>query len=466
MNYKEAVAYLSDSMKFGSRLGLERMTRLIELLGFPAQDISFIHIAGTNGKGSTASFTASILAADGNKVGIFTSPFIQRFTERIRVINGREGLLNLSDNETEGEISKDKLALYVAQIKEQVDIMLSEGWDHPTEFELITAAGFIYFAQERCDYIVLETGLGGRLDSTNIIKNPLKCIITAIGYDHTERLGSTIREIAFEKAGIIKENSDVIMFNPQDYSDPEDAKVILAVFQSMVTAKKARSFIIKGLSDIIPGNSNIKNQSFAIRLNKKTLEVTTSLIGDYQRQNCILAATACSDLVKDSSIITGIKYTKWPGRLEVLSPKNPIMILDGAHNLQGAKLLRTFLEEHYEDKKIVFLCGFMKDKDFKNMLNTILSSSKYTILRVYCVRPNNERAIASDELANFVREILDKISLYSYNKLVEVIAVEEASLGARKTFMFAKDNDAIAVAFGSLYMAGDIREAISAEEKE
>ena len=195
--------FLTDALKFGINLGLQRMERLDEILGNPQDDFRCIHIAGTNGKGSTAAYTASILAASGLKVGLYTSPFLERFSERMRIIDGREGLDRLLLDETEGEIDADTLAELSDKVKTASDKMTKEGMEHPTEFELVTAICYLWFSMEKIDIAVLETGLGGRLDSTNVVKSPVCTVITAIGMDHTDRLGNTIGEIAGEKAGIL-----------------------------------------------------------------------------------------------------------------------------------------------------------------------------------------------------------------------------------------------------------------------
>jgi len=200
MNYEEALEYIHGALKFGSKLGLHNIRVLLELMGNPHKKLKFVHVAGTNGKGSTVAFISSILIEAGYKTGIFVSPYIERFTERIKINNQ--------------EIPGADLARITGFVKEKVDIMVQRGENHPTEFEIVTAMAFQYYYENNCDVVVLEVGLGGRLDSTNVIDTPLASVITTISYDHMDRLGSTLPEIAFEKAGIIKEGGDVVMYPP------------------------------------------------------------------------------------------------------------------------------------------------------------------------------------------------------------------------------------------------------------
>jgi len=198
MNYDEALDYIFGTLKFGSKLGLHNIGVLLKLMGDPQKKLKFVHVAGTNGKGSTTAFISSILTEAGYKTGVFISPYIQRFTERMRI--GSE------------EISRDELAEITGFVKENVDKMIAMGENHPTEFEIVTAIAFEYFYRNNCDVVVLEVGLGGRFDSTNIIDTPLVAVITTISFDHTDRLGNTLPQIAFEKAGIIKPGGTVVRF--------------------------------------------------------------------------------------------------------------------------------------------------------------------------------------------------------------------------------------------------------------
>lgn len=453
-------------MKFGSRLGLERMAGMMNLLGHPGQDIPCIHIAGTNGKGSVTTMTAGILAASGRRVGVYTSPYLHRFTERIRIIDGTKGLERLSRDEAEGEISKEETARCITEVKKAIGRITGAGGDHPTEFEIVTAAAFLHFRNMHCDFMVLETGLGGRLDSTNIIRNPLKCVITAIGLDHMDRLGNTIEEIAAEKAGIIKKGSEVVMLYPGDYSDPVDAQKIYDVFLNKAHEMDTLPIHLTGKSDITPGRYSLNGQSFTLRIfNRRSgrfrkVRIRTTLLGTFQPMNCALAAAACSGLADIEDIVKGITLSRWPGRMEVLRRSRPTVILDGAHNVQGAAALRESLELFFTGKKMIFLCGVMRDKDYRTLLGTMLTSRRYSIAGIYCTKPANPRALPSADLAGCIAEILDNLPSSGYNRLVDIFYRDDVIGITQDALSAAMSADAVLVVFGSLYMAGTVRNTV------
>lgn len=459
VNYEEAKIYLDSAMRFGSILGLERMSGLMDLLGNPGMQIPCMHIAGTNGKGSTCTLIANILAAKNLKVGIYTSPYLQRFTERIRVLDGRSDFVKYETDETTGEISHEDLAYCVSLIKAKTDEMVNSGLDHPTEFELVTAAAFIYFQKCNCDYMILETGLGGRLDSTNIVKNPSKCIITAIGYDHCDRLGNTIREIASEKAGIIKENATVIAYAPEDYANPEDAITIRSVIEEKCRQVNARSLEFVKKADVTLLSYDINGQTFTYNTGEgMEYELFTTMLGVYQPMNCAMAVAACKDMTDYEDIRIGIGKSKWPGRVEILRKSNPLVILDGGHNEQGAQALRDTLVKLCPGRKLVILCGVMADKAYDKMLEIILSSESYMISAILCTTPDNERALKASDLANAATKILDNLPDNSYNKLAMVFFDDDVAVMTNEAIQIAVNTDSAMVAFGSLYMAGRIRE--------
>ena len=472
MDFIEAKNYLGQSVQFGIILGLDRIKRLMELLGNPGNKIKYIHVAGTNGKGSVTTMTANCLAAEGFRVGVYTSPFIERFSERIRVLDGKNGLNRFAGDETYGEITDDEFAFYMTRIKDCVDRMLNEGDEQPTEFELITAMAFIHFEKTMCDYAVLETGLGGRLDSTNIIKKPLKCIITAIGYDHMDRLGNTIEEITYEKAGIIKPEADVILYNPRDYTSPKESEAILSVIKKQCELKNAKKLIITGKDKIHMKSFSINGQLFdyiyycdydpddPMKSEERKIEIFTSLLGVYQPINCAVAIEACRDLVSPESIKTGIKLTRWPVRMEIVRKQAPLSFIDGGHNMQGATALRDNIEKLLPGRKIVFLCGVMKDKEYKKMFEILFSSDKYKIQSIFCTCPDNPRALPASELADTVSEILDNLPKSSYNNMAEVIFDDHVSSAAMRALHEAAIQEAVFIAFGSLFMAGEIRRLI------
>lgn len=467
MNYTESINYLEQSMKFGSILGLSRMNALMEMLGNPGKNLKYIHVAGTNGKGSVTTMIANSLSAGAFRTGVYTSPFVERFSERIRIIDGKEGFERLIRDSAEGEISKDDFAIHMTRVKECIDKMTAQKMEHPTEFEIITAVAFMHYELYKCDYVVLETGLGGRLDSTNVIENPIKCVITAIGYDHMDRLGNTIEEITSEKAGIIKPDSEVIIYDPCSYTKKEEATKILDIFINKCKQQNVRKITLISKECIKLKSYTLEGQKFKLKIKSEkpmdpeiSIEIFTPLLGIYQPMNCAVAIECVKDLVTLKDIRYAISKTKWPARMELLRNKNPIAFLDGGHNAQGANALRKTLEKLQKDKDIVLFCGVMSDKDYKKMLITLLSSTKYKIIAVFCTKPNNVRAQKSEILANSVVEILDNLPLSSYNRLAKVFYNDDVKKLTFDAILYTSNANAAFVAFGSLYMAGDIRKII------
>lgn len=466
MNYDESMTYLGETMKFGSRLGLERMNVLMDLLGQPASGIPCIHIAGTNGKGSVTTMIACILAASGKRVGVYTSPYLNRFTERIRVIDGETGLLALYRDERYGEIPPEDTAACITEVRDAADRVTGAGGEHPTEFEIVTAAAFLHFRNVCCDFMVLETGLGGRLDSTNVVAHPLRCVITAIGYDHMDRLGDTIEKIAGEKAGIIKKGCEVVMLWPADYASREDIPGILKVFTQKAGEQGVLPIRFTGKADISGGEYSLDGQSFLLRIPAPAggyigpVRIHTGLLGTFQPMNCALAAAACAGLAGEDAIIRGIALSRWPGRMEVLRKEGPTVILDGAHNPQGALALRDSLELLYPGERIFFLCGVMKDKDYRSVLGTMLASTVYRAAGVCCATPPNPRALPAEKLAECVSEILDNLTSGGYNKSVRVFYQDDVAQATREALSGAASSGALLVIFGSLYMAGIARDTV------
>ncbi len=466
MDFEKAQAYLTAALTFGIQLGLHRMNRLMELLNHPEHKLRYIHIAGTNGKGSVTSYCASILATAGLKVGVYTSPYLVRLTERIRVIKGRSDLLSLLKDETTGEIKPCEFARVLTTVRDAVEQMLAEGGEHPTEFELITAAAFLYFASSQCDVVVLETGLGGRLDSTNVISNPLACVITALGYDHMDRLGQTLAEIAREKSGIIKPGCPVFLYNPSDLDlPPPDAAAARDVIISQCQLQNAPLQVIsKSEIELIAydwsGQTFIDHQT--------NLELKTSLLGVFQPMNAILAARVCKtlNLASDDAIREGIRLSRWPARLELLR-HNPPILLDGAHNPQGCQALADALSRLLPGRPVVFLAGMLQDKDYEGMLHAVLDHSLYHPAAFVCVTPDNLRALPAEKLAECVRNIgiqLHKPADSGYNTLDAVYAVDNPSDGAKLALKLADQKNMALCAFGSLYMVGSIRKRLTIQE--
>lgn len=428
MNYKEAINYIKKVGNFGSNYGLERTERLLEILGNPHKKLNVIHIAGTNGKGSTTSMIASILIEEGFNVGMYTSPFLEEFEERIQI--------------NRQNIKKNDLANYMDYIKKAVDKVIEEGYNHPTEFEIITCLMFKYFYDKKVDYAVVEVGLGGRLDSTNVV-NPLLTVITSISLDHTNILGNTLEEIAREKGGIIKKNTPLIL-----YPQKEEA---LKELQNISKEKSAKIYEVK--KDDAKLLEIIKNDDFYQKIKIKgefnTYNANLRLLGEHQILNCAVAVRAVEVLSKIQgfqikNIEKGIENARWIGRLEVLN-KNPLVVIDGAHNIQGITTLKENISKYFNYKNIILLIGILADKQVEDMIKVITPMSKHII----ALTPHSDRA----ELGVKLKEEIEK-----FNKNVE--SFESYETAFKKALSIAREDDLILVT-GSLYMIGEMRGIIN-----
>ncbi|MGE5613453.1 MAG: bifunctional folylpolyglutamate synthase/dihydrofolate synthase [Bacillota bacterium] len=421
MNYDEALEYIHGTLKFGSKLGLHNIGVLLGLMGEPHKKLKYVHVAGTNGKGSTSAFISSILTEAGYRTGLFTSPFIQRFTERIRI--GNE------------EISPAELAEITAFVKSCVDRMLAMGESHPTEFEIVTAIGFEYFYRKKCDIVVLEVGLGGRFDSTNIIDTPEVAVIATINYDHTDRLGGTLPEIAFEKAGIIKPGGNVVIYG-QD-------KEVEKVFEN-ACAERGAKLTRTDFSGIVIHDFGIDGQTFSFEQYDR---LKIRLLGRHQTRNAALAVKAVETLrekgfnISDEALGKGLEKARWPGRLEVLS-KDPVVLIDGAHNAEGAAVLKNAIDEYFPGRPVTFIMGVLKDKPYLEMIKTVLPGCK----RVFTVTARSPKALPADILAKAAAD---------YCKNVQISDTIESAV---RISMETAETDEVICAFGSLYYIGIVRE--------
>ena len=427
MRYEEAMKYITEVGNFGSNYGLERTHKLLEYLGNPEKDLKLIHIAGTNGKGSTTSMITEILIGAGYKVGMYTSPFIEEFEERIQ-INRRN-------------IPKETLANLIDEVKVAVDRVIEEGYNHPTEFEIITVLMLLYFKKEKIDFGVIEVGLGGRLDSTNVII-PILQVITSISFDHTNLLGNTLEEIAGEKAGIIKKNIPTVIY-PQEEEALKVIKNKCAAMESdLYTADKDNMKFVKVVNEDKP---------YQLLKYKEEFNIFLPLLGEHQILNLSVAMKVIEVLnnrkivnITTESIIKSIKNVTWKGRLEVLS-NNPYVVIDGAHNIQGIKTLSRNIKKYFKYENLHLILGILADKDVEEMIKIITPIAK----QVYAVTPNSIRAELADDLKN---------EIVKYNANCRAFdEYEEAYLEALKN---AKENDII-LASGSLYMIGDMRKIIN-----
>lgn len=424
MKYSEALAYIDEKDKFGSRLGLESIGKLLELLGDPQEELKCIHIGGTNGKGSTASYLSHALIASGYSVGLFTSPFIERFNERVQ-INGKD-------------IPDEALGRITGKIKEKADMMVEEGYEHPTTFEIVTAIGFMYFAEERVDYVILEVGLGGRYDSTNIIKKPLASVITTIDYDHIDILGDTLEKIAYQKGGIIKKDSIVISY-PQEKEAIKVLRDIAMEMDAKFYLSPVENIEIKSISNS-GARFDYKYKDYRIE------DIEIKMIGEYQVYNASLAITTLFVLrenglvaISDEEILEGLKNTKWAGRLEVLSER-PIFLIDGAHNVQGIVQLKKALE-FFKYKRLILGMAILKDKDTSKMVELLAPIADVVV----ATEVDKPRKLDANELG-------EKIKRYNKNVFVE----KDIKKAMDKAIEFATSEDMI-IFGGSLYLIGEVR---------
>ena len=424
----DAIQKIRELEKFGSILGLERMSMLMEKLGNPQDGMNFIHVAGTNGKGSVCRFVYEILRENGYKVGIYTSPYIVIFNERIEF----DGLY----------ISDEDLKVCTDEVLVKVKELTDAGFDSPTEFEVVTAVAFVYFRKKNADYIVLEVGLGGRGDSTNIIKAPLVSVITAISFDHMDRLGNTIELIAGEKAGIIKEKRPVVS-NTNNLSATEVMK----------KTAQGLNAPIYDVTNFKRGNIKKAAGSYifdAEIIDTKYDEVEISMIGDHQIENALSALTAIELLSKNNlvkvekeKIYSGLKKARQIARFEILEEK-PYFIIDGAHNEQGAEVLNKTMKEHFAGKKVLMITGMLQDKDVDAILKHFCETADDFI----ATEPDNDRKLSAQALK-------EKIVAAGKGCIVVPNLIE-----ACKEALNQRDKYDVILCAGSLYMLGAVRSFI------
>ena len=415
MNYTEALEYIHSISWTFCKPGLERIEKLCEALGNPQKKLKFIHVAGTNGKGSFCSMLSSILVAEGYKVGLYTSPYIKVFNERMRV-NGE----NIPDQ---------RLADLTERVKPIADAMT----DRPTEFELITAIAFLYFAEEKCDMVVLEAGMGGRLDSTNIIDTSILSVITGISLDHTAFLGDTVEKIALEKAGIIKDSVPVL-FGGEDES-------AAAVILNKATERNTKLYR-PDYSRIENLKSTLSGTSFEY----KGRSVKLNLLGLYQPRNASLVLEAVELLrksgmnISEASVNEGFENARWPARFEIIS-SSPLMIFDGAHNPEGIASAVESIRYYFGSEKVIVVSGVLRDKDYNYIANRLseIASSAFTLT------PDNTRALPGEEFAS----LLSGLGIESRANT----SIGEALIGARER---SADTGEAIVCLGSLYTYVDV----------
>lgn len=440
----DPIAYINTPRWQASRLGLERIRELLERLGRPQDRLKFVHVAGTNGKGSTCAYLASILGAAGHRTGMFTSPYIERFEERIRV----DGVM----------ISPDELRDVTLAVREHAEAMAEETGDHPTEFELMTAVALEHFARCGCDIVVLEVGLGGRLDSTNVIDAPEVCVIARIGLDHTALLGNTLAAIAGEKAGIIKEGSAVVSW-------PQESEAMAVIEHA--AAEHGCELRMPDFAQLEEGAVKWEDGASPFRpfSYKEWADLRTGILGSYQPQNATVALEAVDVLrgrgwrIPDEAVRAGVAQTRWPGRFEIVeggsSPDGFAIVVDGGHNPQGARALADSLAEVFPGRKPVFVIGVLEDKDYPRMLEDVLPLGSAFV----CVTPDNPRALPAHKLARAIRWTGQ--DLLGCSACVNPVVARDFEDAIRRARELAGP-DGLICAFGSLYSVAALKEAVRA----
>lgn len=423
-----AIGKIHAFEKFGSILGLERMTELLRLLDDPQDKLKVIHVAGTNGKGSVCRYLYSVLQENGYRTGLYTSPFLEVFNERIEL----DGAY----------ISDEDLAVYTDRVLEKVQVMVDAGKQSPTEFEVITAIAFLYFYEKGADYVVLEVGLGGRGDSTNVCKTPLVSVITSISYDHTDRLGNTLAQIAWEKAGIIKEGCPVVT----SAKAPEALEVIertAVEHGSLFLETRNMPYQIK--------EQGLAGSCFDVDFQGVLFEnLRISMVGEHQIENAIAALSAINLLeergdvqIQKDKLYSGMQKAKQIGRFEVLTAPGvkPVVIIDGAHNPDGANVLRNAVKSFCAQRKVLMVTGMLADKDTARILETFRDITSDFI----ATEPENPRSMAKEDLKAAIEKLGARCE-------AEADAEEAVCEALRRK----EDYDVILFA-GSLYLIGQIR---------
>lgn len=421
MTYQESIAYLEGLSRFGIRLGLERMQELVIRLGHPEKKYPTIHITGTNGKGSTTACLAAILQEAGFRTGMYTSPHLERYTERMRI----DGL----------EVEEAVFAHAIEQTAAAAQEMERDGLEHPTQFEVLTAAAFVMFAAMKVDYAVIEVGLGGSLDSTNVIESRV-AVITNVTLEHEDRCGSTIREIAEHKAGIIKKNS----------------RVLTAAQGEALEVIRRRAADCGAVVQVLGEEWQAQMQSVSLtgiawmlqQPNGSSWPLQARLVGEHQVYNASLAVMAALTVretaVNQEAVARGLAKACWPGRFEVLRTQPPLVV-DGAHNPAGAAVLRRTLDQVFPGREVLFLLGILKDKDIEGITGLLVREQD----RVIAVRPLSERAAEAGDLA-------------SHFPPHQVEAVPDWEEGVNRLLELAEQEPRkVACVAGSLYLLGAVR---------
>lgn len=419
MNAEQAIAYIHSVCWKGSIPGLGRTQELLKKMGNPEKKLKFVHIAGTNGKGSTAAMTASILSKAGYRTGLYTSPYIYRFHERIQV----DGV----------EISDEDLTEITEYVKPLADSMAQS----PTEFELVCCIAFEYFYRKKCDIVVLEVGMGGAWDATNVIEVPEVAVITNIGLDHTEYLGDTVEKIAETKSGIFKPHGHAVVYR----STPS----VEAVYER-VCAERDVSLRKADFDGLVLKAHTLEGQVFDCGSRKN---LVLPLLGDHQLHNASVVLSIADTLIgegwkiSEQNIYDGIRDVRWPGRFDIVCRK-PLFIIDGGHNPQCIEALVKNIRDYLAGKKVIALTGVLADKDYADMYKPVMP----LVDRFVCITPPNPRKLEAEQLARYLRQAGAQAQ------------ASESILDGVKQAMDLAGEDGVVLCFGSLYSIGGIRDAL------
>ena len=419
MTVQQATDYIHGKFRKGATPGLHRIRQLLGLLGNPEKQLKFIHIAGTNGKGSTASMTASILNKAGYRTGLFTSPFIYRFHERIQFCGE--------------EIADEDLVEVVEYVQQFAETME----EPPTEFELVCGIAMEYYARKKADLVVLEVGMGGTFDATNVIDCPEVAVITNIGLDHTDVLGNTVEEIARTKAGIFKDNGSAVVYRA--------AESVEAVYEE-ICAEKNIKLRKADFEHLVSVGHDLFGQVFHCG-DRKDLKMP--LLGEHQLHNAAVVLSVADALIEQGWNITeenirdGLRDVSWPGRFDIVS-RDPLFIIDGGHNPQCIDALVKNVEDYLTGRKVIALTGVLEDKDYADMYRSIMP----LVDQFVCITPPNPRKLEAAELAKHLQAVGAK-----------AIACEPLETGVAKAVELAGTDGAV-LCFGSLYTIGAIRDAL------
>lgn len=443
MTYEEAKGFIEETYKLGSVLGLDAIRELMKRLDNPQDKLRIIHVAGTNGKGSTTSFLASILASGAYKVGRYISPSVFSYREKIQILTYKSTASELDDKKLGAEqglridyINKDGLCKAIEQIQIICEDMVRDGHAHPTSFEIETAMAFLYMAWEQVDFLILEAGMGGRLDATNVISQPICSVISAISMDHMEYLGDSLEKIAREKAGIMKPNAPIITCN----QEPE----VMGVLN-----KKAKELgiplLLADVSRVERINYNRDFTEFSFSADSSSRKYRINLLGKHQVMNALLALETAKKLndmgyiIREEAIERGLRLAICQGRFEKIS-RSPDIYIDGAHNRDAAISLRESIELYFTNRRLIFMIGVLADKDYKSIIRILAPLADVIIT----LTPDNPRALASDRLADEARAYCSKV-------------IDERNVeGAIERAYKEAGSDDIILAFGSLSFLGSL----------